>query len=36
MIPTVKFMRLPHGVGLPLPSYGTDGAAGMEVDDGCS
>jgi dUTP pyrophosphatase len=22
---------LPHGVGLPLPSYATDGAAGMDV-----
>lgn len=29
--PTVKFKRLPHGEGLPLPSYATDGAAGMDL-----
>lgn len=31
MIPTVKFRRLPHGVGLPLPAYETPGAAGMDL-----
>ncbi|KPF54101.1 dUTP pyrophosphatase [Novosphingobium capsulatum] len=25
------FKRLPHGEGLPLPAYATDGAAGMDV-----
>lgn len=29
--PTVKFKRLPHGEGLPLPAYATDGAAGMDL-----
>ncbi len=24
-------VRLPHGVGLPLPAYATDGAAGMDL-----
>jgi dUTP pyrophosphatase len=28
---TVEIKRLPHGVGLPLPAYATDGAAGMDV-----
>lgn len=27
----LKFMRLPHGVDLPLPSYQTNGAAGMDI-----
>ena len=27
----VEVMRLPHGEGLPLPAYTTDGAAGMDV-----
>lgn len=27
----VKVRRLPHGEGLALPSYATDGAAGMDV-----
>lgn len=27
----VKFKRLPHGEGLPLPAYATSGAAGMDV-----
>ncbi|QWC57182.1 dUTP diphosphatase [Erythrobacter sp. 3-20A1M] len=27
----VKLKRLPHGEGLPLPAYATDGAAGMDV-----
>ena len=27
----IPLLRLPHGVGLPLPSYATDGAAGMDV-----
>ena len=27
----IALMRLPHGVGLPLPSYATAGAAGMDV-----
>lgn len=28
---TVAIKRLPHGEGLPLPSYATAGAAGMDV-----
>jgi dUTP pyrophosphatase len=28
---TIQFMPLPHGAGLPLPAYATDGAAGMDV-----
>jgi dUTP pyrophosphatase len=28
---TITLKRLPHGVGLPLPAYATDGAAGMDV-----
>jgi len=27
----IKVKRLPHGEGLPLPDYATDGAAGMDV-----
>ena len=27
----VRIKRLPHGEGLPLPAYATDGAAGMDV-----
>ena len=27
----IPLLRLPHGAGLPLPSYATDGAAGMDV-----
>lgn len=27
----VKLKRLPHGEGLPLPAYATQGAAGMDV-----
>ncbi|MBO81368.1 dUTP diphosphatase [Citromicrobium bathyomarinum] len=27
----VAILRLPHGDGLPLPAYATDGAAGMDV-----
>jgi len=27
----VRIQRLPHAEGLPLPSYETDGAAGMDV-----
>ena len=27
----VRLKRLPHGEGLPLPAYATDGAAGMDV-----
>ncbi len=29
--PIVKFCRLPHGQGLPLPAYETAGAAGMDL-----
>lgn len=29
--PVVKFRRLPHGEGLPLPSYATPGAAGLDL-----
>jgi len=28
---SIAIKRLPHGEGLPLPSYATDGAAGMDV-----
>ncbi|WP_108788839.1 dUTP diphosphatase [Erythrobacter sp. Alg231-14] len=28
---SVELKRLPHGEGLPLPAYATDGAAGMDV-----
>lgn len=27
----IKLSRLPHGQDLPLPSYATDGAAGLDV-----
>ena len=27
----IQIARLPHGEGLPLPSYATSGAAGMDV-----
>ena len=27
----IRLSRLPHGEGLPLPSYATHGAAGMDV-----
>ena len=27
----IELQRLPHGDGLPLPSYATDGAAGLDV-----
>jgi dUTP pyrophosphatase len=27
----IRVRRLPHGEGLPLPAYATDGAAGMDV-----
>ncbi len=27
----IQISRLPHGEGLPLPSYATSGAAGMDV-----
>jgi dUTP pyrophosphatase len=29
--PTLRIKRLPHGEGLPLPAYKTDGAAGMDL-----
>lgn len=28
---TLSLLRLPHGEGLPLPAYATEGAAGMDV-----
>ena len=28
---SIRITRLPHGEGLPLPSYATSGAAGMDV-----
>ena len=28
---SIRISRLPHGEGLPLPSYATQGAAGMDV-----
>lgn len=27
----IELQRLPHGDGLPLPSYATDGAAGLDM-----
>jgi dUTP pyrophosphatase len=27
----IALQRLPHGAGLPLPSYASDGAAGLDV-----
>ncbi len=30
-MPTLKFQRLPHSAGLPLPSYQTSGSAGMDL-----
>jgi dUTP pyrophosphatase len=30
-VPTIGLVRLPHGDGLPLPSYETLGAAGMDI-----
>ena len=32
----IQIARLPHGEGLPLPSYATSGAAGMDVVSVCS
>ena len=31
MIVTIQVRRLPHGDGLPLPTYATSGAAGMDL-----
>ena len=31
MTVTVEVKRLPHGEGLPLPAYATEGSAGMDV-----
>jgi dUTP pyrophosphatase len=33
MLPPIRIaiQRLPHGEGLPLPTYATEGAAGMDV-----
>ena len=28
---SIALLRLPHGAGLPLPAYATEGAAGMDV-----
>jgi dUTP pyrophosphatase len=28
---TLKIMRLPHGAGLPLPAYQSEGAAGLDL-----
>ena len=30
-MPTLKFQRLPHSEGLPLPAYQTSGSAGMDL-----
>ena len=27
----IELLRLPHGAGLPLPSYASDGAAGLDI-----
>lgn len=29
--PVVKFRRMPHGHGLPLPAYATPGASGLDL-----
>jgi dUTP pyrophosphatase len=29
--PSLRVLRLPHGEGLPLPSYATEGAAGLDL-----
>ncbi len=29
--PSLPLLRLPHGAGLPLPAYETEGAAGMDL-----
>lgn len=29
--PVIRVQRFPHGEGLPLPAYQTDGAAGMDL-----
>jgi dUTP pyrophosphatase len=29
--PVIGLVRLPHGEGLPLPAYETEGAAGMDI-----
>ncbi len=31
MTPVLRFVRLPHNVDLPLPSYETSGSAGMDL-----
>ncbi len=31
MTPVIDVVRLPHAKGLPLPSYATEGAAGMDL-----
>ena len=31
MMAPIHIRRLPHGAGLPLPAYETDGAAGMDL-----
>ena len=28
---TIRLQRLPHGLGLPLPDYATEGAAGLDL-----
>ena len=30
-VPTLKFQRLPHSEGLPLPAYQTSGSSGMDL-----
>ena len=27
----IEFLRLPHGDGLPMPAYATEGAAGLDI-----
>lgn len=31
VVQPIKFKRLPHGEGLPLPRYASDGAAAMDI-----
>lgn len=32
---TIRLQRLPHGEGLPLPEYATEGAAGLDLVAAC-
>jgi dUTP pyrophosphatase len=32
---TIRIQRLPHGEGLPLPAYATEGSAGLDLVAAC-